>query len=97
MRKRYLHKTILYVAILLTMVLSFSACGMGRGENTETEPTENGQNEKDVLFMIVEHDAQEETLTLYSSDSGLAHYYEYGFSTMFIVVLLFSSFFKFSL
>ncbi len=65
------------------MVLSFSACGMGRGENTETEQTENGQSEKDVLFMIVEHDAQEETLTLYSSDSGLAHYYEYGFSTRF--------------
>lgn len=83
MRKINLRKIILYVAILLMTFLSFSGCGMAKGENTETENTEANNAPKETLFLIVEHDAQEESLTLYSSESGLAHYYEYGFSTRF--------------
>lgn len=80
MRKFSLHKIILYVAIMLLLL---SGCGLSRGENTETEQTETEDSTKEHLFMIVEHDSQEESLTLYSSESGLAHYYEYGFATKF--------------
>ena len=63
-------------------LLMLTGCGMGKGENTESEDTQT-ESGQDALFLIVEHDALEESLTLYSSESGLAHYYEYGFSTRF--------------
>ena len=82
MKKLNLHKIITYSALFLLGVC-LVGCGLQRGENTESEDTQTEQASKEFVFLIVEHDAQEESLTLYSSESGLSHYYEYGFSTRF--------------
>jgi len=68
--------------VLMTFVC-FTGCTVAKVENTETQETETEKDPKDYLFLIVEHDTQEESLTLYSSASGLEHYYEYGFATEF--------------
>ncbi len=83
MRKISIHKKILYVAMVLMTVVCFTGCTVAKVENTETQETETEKDPKDYLFLIVEHDTQEESLTLYSSASGLEHYYEYGFATEF--------------
>ena len=56
---------------------------MGNAGETESQQTQSEADEDENLFLIVEHDMQEESLTLYSVASGLEHYYEYGFSTQF--------------
>jgi len=83
MRKISIHKIILYVAMVLMTFVCFTGCTVAKVENTETQETETEKDPKDYLFLIVEHDTQEESLTLYSSASGLEHYYEYGFATEF--------------
>ena len=83
MRKMNKRKIILYVILVMTMLFSFSACGNGKGDDTQTQQTEGEKSPEEALFLIVEHDSQEESLTLYSFSSGLEHYYEYGFSTQF--------------
>lgn len=83
MRKTNLHKTILYAVVMLIAALCFVGCGKGNEKDTETQQGDMEQNKEDSLFLIMEHDSQEESLTLYSFSSGLEHYYEYGFSTQF--------------
>ena len=79
MRKLNLHRIILYVVL----VLMLGGCGLSDAQNTETEDTETQTQAQEYQYMILEHDLQEESMTVYSSESGLAHYYEYGFSTRF--------------
>ena len=78
-----MRKTILYVILVVTMLLCFTACGNGKGDDTETQQTEGEKSPEEYLFLIVEHDSQEGAISLYSFASGLEHYYEYGFSTQF--------------
>ena len=58
-------------------------CSLGKPDETETQQTESEHVSKESLFMIVEHDMQEESLCMYSLATGVEHYYEYGFSTRF--------------
>lgn len=58
-------------------------CSFGKPNETETQQTESENVSKENLFMIVEHDMQEESLCMYSLATGVEHYYEYGFSTRF--------------
>lgn len=83
MRKMSLRRIILYVVFVLSVTVSFVACGYGKAEDTETQQTEGEKSPEEYLFLIVDHDSQEESLSLYSFASGLEHYYEYGFSTQF--------------
>ena len=83
MRKMNLHRIILYVAVLFMAVLCFAGCGKAKDKETESQQTESEKSQEDSLFLIVEHDTQEESISLYSFATGLEHYYEYGFSTQF--------------
>lgn len=83
MRKMNLRKTILYVICMLMMVLCFTACGKGKTDDTSSENTEAQKSPEEYIYLIVDHDTQEESISLYSFSSGLEHYYEYGFSTRF--------------
>ena len=83
MRKNNLHKIILYAIVLLMTVFCFAGCGLGKSEDTESEQSESEMAQEETLYLIMEHDSQEESLTLYSLATGLEHYYEYGFSTQF--------------
>ena len=64
-------------------VFCFAGCSLGSNEETEIQQTETKETVKDNLFMIVEHDMQEESVCVYSFATGTEHYYEYGFSTRF--------------
>lgn len=83
MIKKRLQKIILYVCFMLLMAIMVIGCGSGKQEENETQQSESEQSVEEYLFLIMENDTQEETLTLYSFSSGLEHYYEYGFSTQF--------------
>lgn len=83
MMKKRLQKIILYVCFMLLMAITVIGCGSGKPKEGETQQSESEQSVEEYLFLIMEHDTQEETLTLYSFSSGLEHYYEYGFSTQF--------------
>ena len=63
--------------------LCLAGCGNGNAKDTENQQEGTEKSPEDYIFLIVEHDTQEESLTLYSFASGLEHYYEYGFSTQF--------------
>lgn len=83
MRKRNLQRIILYVLLCLMSIACFVGCGLGKDGETESQQTETEGDLKDNLFLIVEHDMQEESICIYSLATGLEHYYEYGFSTRF--------------
>lgn len=83
MKKSKLHKIILYALVMLLMGLCLAGCGRSNGGETETQYSDSEDAKEDYLFLIMEHDSQEESLTLYSFSSGLEYYYEYGFSTQF--------------
>lgn len=83
MRKMNLHRIILYAAVLLVSVLCLAGCTRENEGDTESQQTETEKAQEDYLFLIMEHDTQEESISLYSFASGLEHYYEYGFSTRF--------------
>ena len=83
MRKMNLRKIILYVFTLLLLVFCVTGCGRGSEKETETESESYEKPIEEYLFVIVENDTQEESLTLYSFESGMQHYFQYGFSTRF--------------
>ena len=83
MRKRSLHKTILYVMICLISILCLAGCSLGKDGETESQQTEIEGDANNELFLIVDHDMQEETISICSLESGLEYCYEYGFSTRF--------------
>jgi len=82
MRKRYLQKLILYVVILVLMVCGLVGCGKSQGEDVVTEDTQT-EVEGTPLYLIMRNDVLEETLTLYSYETGLEHYYSYDLMTQF--------------
>lgn len=83
MRKLSLQKVILYVAILLLGVLCMAGCRNGNDIESESQQTGEEHGIMQNIYLIVEHDTQEESFELYSLASGMVHYYEYGFSTRF--------------
>ena len=83
MRKLSLQKIILYVLICLVSVICLAGCSLKEDEETESQQTEVEENKKEELFLVLEHDMQEEAICMYSLETGLEYYYEYGFSTSF--------------
>lgn len=67
----------------MMIAICFSGCAKSGTEDTETQQTESEVVKKEYLYLIVEHDSQEESFTLYSYVNGLEQYFEYGFSTQF--------------
>ena len=83
MRKMNLHRIILYVALCVMSVLCFAGCSFGQNGDTEIQQTESEDTTKEKLYLIVEHDMLAESICMYSLETGVEHYYEYGFSTRF--------------
>lgn len=83
MRKLSLQRIILYVALLLWALLCVTGCGRGNEDETQSQQTEEEQGTVQNIFLILEHNTQEEAMNLYSLTTGLLYYYEYGFSTRF--------------
>lgn len=69
--------------VFLMSIICLAGCALGKAEETESQQTESEELPKENLFLIVEHDMQEEAICLYSLATGQEHYYEYGFSTRF--------------
>ena len=82
MRKRILQKTILYVVILIFAMFGLIGCVKSQGEDVVTEDTQT-ESETEELYLIMKNDVLEETLTLYSYETGLEHYYSYDLMTQF--------------
>ena len=83
MRKMNLHKIILYTSIVGILACGLVGCGNGAVTNTETSQEETESEVQTDFYLIMEHNSQEETFTLYSMTSGQTQVYEYGFSTKF--------------
>lgn len=71
------------VGILFVMMLLSGCESNGRVSQDEPVVDAEGEEAEVALYMIMEHDTAEETLTLYSYQTGYTHYYEYAFSTSF--------------
>lgn len=86
MKKTQLKQIILYGCLMVFLAISMMACGKDTNEDKGDSQIEDSQTQSEMeraLFLIVEHDIMEETLTLYSYDTGLEHYYQYSFATQF--------------
>ena len=87
MKKRTLRQIMVYGIFVLLVMMSMTACGKnaeGKGEDVQTEDNSlDSEETSSTLFLIVENDMLEESLVLYSYDTGLEHYYDYSFSTQF--------------
>lgn len=76
-------QVIFYMTVML-FAFGLVGCNQSSKGDTETETeTQEEKDAKDNLFVVVENDMAEESLTLYSYASGMEHYYEYSFSTQF--------------
>lgn len=82
MRKKYIRKTIQFILITILAVSCLIGCG-NDGKDTETESTQTEIAEEESLYLVVENDTLDETLTLYSYATGMEHFYEYSFATQF--------------
>lgn len=83
MRKMSLQKIILYVALCVIGMFCLTGCGLEKEKEPETQQTEVQESQNEEMYIIVEHNMQEESICMYSLETGLAYYYEYGFSTCF--------------
>lgn len=87
MKKTTLRQLILYGILVVLISMSIMACGKnteGKEEDAQTEEnSQDSENSESSLFLIVKNDTVEESLILYSYDTGLEHYYNYSFSTQF--------------
>jgi len=73
---------ILYIVIMLMGLMLLAGCSAGKTETTETQNTEDVV--EDSLYLILEHDTEEETLTLYSYETETEYYFRYSFVTQFL-------------
>ena len=83
MRKIYLHRIILYVISTGLILASLTGCARANGMETESQQTESEKETEGNQFLILKHNMQEETVTVYSYANGKEYRYEYGFSTQF--------------
>ena len=81
MKREKIRKRIYYNFILVLLML---AC-VGFANNTieEEESSQVVENVETPEYLIVENNAVEETLTVYSFSTGLEHHYKYNFATQF--------------
>lgn len=87
MKKKNTRQFILYVLLMMLVSMCILSCGKNTSgkeeEDSQTEENRQDTAEDSNLFLIVEHNTSEETLTLYSYDTGIEHYYTYSYSTQF--------------
>lgn len=87
MKKKNIRKVILYGFLMVLVSMCVMSCGNNTtGKNEEASQTEENGTEgagESSLFLIVSNDTAEESLVLYSYNTGLEHYYEYSFTTQF--------------
>lgn len=69
--------------MFLAMMLCLAGCGGKDNKDTQAEQNQSEGEEKNELYMIIEHDSIDEFFLLRSIDTGLDIYVEYGFSTHF--------------
>lgn len=86
MMKKKIRQILYYMTGLILATMFLTGCGsLGLeggeldSENTETESTD----ETEGLFLVLENNTVDETLILYSYETGLEYYYQYNFSTKF--------------
>ena len=88
MMKQTIQKTISYMAGVFLVSMFLMGCSVlgpdGGGAETESTQEESANETETGLFLIMEHDTIEETLLLYSYETGLEYYYQYHFSTKFL-------------
>lgn len=87
MMKKHGLKIILLIVVLTLislLLLCFVVFGRGGKQETEESESESVQEEREGLFLIMGHDTVEETMLLYSYETGLEYYYQYNFSTKFL-------------
>ena len=68
---------------MLIMMFCLMSCGGKDNKDTQAEHNQSESEEKNELYMIIEHDSAGEFFLLRSIDTGLDIYVEYGFSTHF--------------
>lgn len=83
MRKMKKQKIFLHIVVIMMIAMCFGGCARKENEDTQTQQTESDSVKTEQLYLIVEHDSQEESFTLYSYANHLEQYFEYGFSTEF--------------
>ncbi len=71
------------IVIALMIAMCFGGCAKQGNTDTQTQQTESEIEKKEYLYLIVAHDMQEESFTLYSYANGMEQYFEYGFATQF--------------
>lgn len=85
MMKKKIQKMLFYMTVMLVAVICLTGCGPeNKGGDTQTEEdSQMDMVQNESLFLIVANDTMEESLTLYSLETGLESYYEYSFMTQF--------------
>ena len=78
------------IVIALMIAMCFGGCAKQGNTDTQTQQTESEIEKKEYLYLIVAHDMQEESFTLYSYANGMEQYFEYGFATQFKQTNLFA-------
>ena len=88
MMKKKAQKTIYYMVGMLLASLLLVGCGIfglgGGGQDTESTGNTDTQQSAEELFLILENNAIDGMLQLYSYETGLEHYYQYDLSTDFL-------------
>lgn len=83
MMKKKIQRGILYSCLVLLFMCCITGCSKVQDEDVVTEDTQADVEAEENIYLIMENDALEETLVLFSYDTGLEHYYKYDFSTRF--------------
>lgn len=83
MMKKKIQRGILYSCMVLLCMCCITGCSKTKNEDVVTEDTQADTNIEDIIYLIMENDVLEETLVLFSYDTGLEHHYKYDFSTQF--------------
>lgn len=88
MMKKKAQKTIYYMVGMLLASLLLVGCSIfglgGGGQDTESTGNTDTQQAAEELFLILENNAIDGMLQLYSYETGLEHYYQYDLSTDFL-------------
>lgn len=86
MKTRNIRQWMLYGILMLFLLSLTTACGQGEEKKKPAavqEDTETNTQTEEQLFLIMRHNMEEETLVLYSYETGLEYAYDYSFSTDF--------------
>lgn len=82
--KKKIQKRIWFTALFLAVLICLMGCTSRNVKgDSELETDASMMESEEALFLIVENDSLEETLTLYSPETGLECVYAYSISTQF--------------